>query len=213
MASGKSHAAKFLIEKYGYTHLSLAAPIKAIEHEYEDDEPHVGRRATTLSDRLWILLGEGKVISNELFWKFFEKLQQEIYNIPLEYPKPRKRLQFIGTDIGRNLIDPEIWIKLALHKVEQNPGVQFVCDDVRFLNEYSSFVDKGFTGLKLEVSPEVQLERLQTLYNMTSQQIEDSRKHASETEIDLVTVPKQYLIDADQNLIKMYKQIELALEL
>ena len=210
MASGKSHAAKFLKEKYGYTHLSLADPIRVIEKEFEETN---SGEASTFSDRLWKALGEGNIITSAQFWKFHGLMTKEVVNIPLETPKPRRRLQYIGTEIGRKQIDPEIWIKIALHTVHQNADKYFVCDDVRFLNEYDMFTKAGFVGLKLVVSPEIQRERLEVLYNMTFDEVKQALSHDSEQEIDFIPAPSEYYVNADQSLIKMYKEIETKLEL
>ena len=210
MASGKTHAGKFLQDKFGYTSLSLAEPIKVIEKHFEEYDD--GRNGG-FSEKLWVALGAGQVISNELFWKFAKLMRDEVANIPIEYPKPRSRLQHIGTDIGRKQIDPEIWIKIALNTVRQNPSKHFVCDDVRFVNEYAAFMesDLNFRGFKLVVSPEVQRERLEVLYGMSFEEVKEALSHDSEQEVDIIPAPPECYIDADQNLIKMYKEIETKL--
>ena len=51
--------------------------------------------------------------------------------------KPRRLYQFIGTELGRDTIDPNIWVN-ALHKryLEHYPTAQFILiDDLRFPNE------------------------------------------------------------------------------
>lgn len=57
--------------------------------------------------------------------------------------KPRELLQYIGTELGRDTIDPYVWIVALKRHVQQyymtKPDVVFI-DDVRFLNE-SHFVD------------------------------------------------------------------------
>jgi len=210
MASGKTHAARFLMEKYGYTHLSLADPIKAIEKHFEESDENC---ENDFSDKLWHDLGAGKIIDNEQFWKFYNLLKEHLPQIPLEIPKPRQRLQFIGTELGRKQIDSEIWIKIAIQKAKQNPNIHYVCDDVRFLNEFDHFTNNGFKGLKLLVSPETQIERLQVLYNMSLEEIKTALSHDSELEVDyIITSPENY-INADQSLIKMYKEIEQKLGL
>lgn len=212
MASGKSHAAKFLIEKYGYTHLSLADPIKKIETLFEKAS-NGEFKDSDFSDKLWYELGEGEIINNNEFWKFVQLLREQLPQIPLETPKPRQRLQFIGTELGRKQIDPEIWIKIAIRKAKRNLNTHYVCDDVRFLNEFDHFTNNGFKGLKLLVSPETQIERLQVLYNMSLEEIKTALSHDSELEVDyIITSPENY-INADQSLVKMYKEIEQKLGL
>ncbi len=210
MASGKSHAAKFLIEKYGYTHLSLADPIRVIEKYFEETN---NGETTGFSDKLWIALGSGQIINNEQFWHFHSAMLKEVSEIPVEFPKPRRRLQHIGTEIGRKQIDPDLWIKIALHTVKSNPDIHYVCDDVRFLNEYEAFTNENFIGLKLNVSPETQMERLEVLYNMTFEQVKQALAHDSEQEIDYIPAPPEHHVNADQSLVKMYKEIEQTLGL
>jgi len=50
----------------------------------------------------------------------------------------RKILQLLGTDIGRNLIDPDIWIKhweTTVIELGREGERLFVADDLRFTNE------------------------------------------------------------------------------
>lgn len=208
MASGKTHGSRFVQDKYGYTILSLASPIKIIEHEFNK---HDNGHGVEFQDKLWQILGSGKVINNKQFWNFIRLMREEVGKIPLDFPKPRKRLQIIGTDIGRKQIDDEIWIKIALNTIAENPDKHFVCDDVRFVNEYAAFIEADFTALKLVVSPEMQCERLEVLYGMNFDEVKEALTHDSEQEIDLIPAPPECYIDADQNLIKMYKEIEVKL--
>lgn len=217
MASGKSHAAKFLIDKHGYKHLSLASPIKKLEEEFHN---HTHGTSDFMSeydkddfeDLAWILLGSGEVISSKEIEKFLQLFYENVPKIEREIPKPRKRLQYIGTELGRKTIDDQIWIKLAIHKARKyfKHTDKLVMDDVRFVNEYESFMNANldFIGLKLDVSKDIQRERLQVLYNMTDEEISLALSHDSEQEVDLINVDSKYHINADVNLIKMYKEIE-----
>lgn len=47
----------------------------------------------------------------------------------------RKLLQLLGTDIGRNLIDQDIWVSKWLDTVSRHPASVIIADDVRFDNE------------------------------------------------------------------------------
>lgn len=55
---------------------------------------------------------------------------------------PRQMMQTLGTDWGRDLVDPEIWVKLWLRKVG-NSRNHVVVDDVRFPNEIQTIHDLG----------------------------------------------------------------------
>ena len=51
--------------------------------------------------------------------------------------KPRQLYQYIGTEIGRQLIEPDIWIKavkLQVQRMTQKPHFVLI-DDMRFINE------------------------------------------------------------------------------
>jgi hypothetical protein len=49
------------------------------------------------------------------------------------FPEVRRLLQVMGSEVGRDLIDPQIWIELTLFNVKNNDKI--VISDVRFRNE------------------------------------------------------------------------------
>lgn len=65
----------------------------------------------------------------------------------------RYALQTLGTGWGREMIDPEIWVKATMLRVEQlreTQGVSVVIDDVRFTNEAEAIKRAG--GHVVEIS-------------------------------------------------------------
>lgn len=66
-------------------------------------------------------------------------LRQEIMTemIHREFTTPRTLLQYLGTDIVRNMIDINGWVKIAADKIQEwrDRGVNVVLTDVRFQNE------------------------------------------------------------------------------
>lgn len=60
----------------------------------------------------------------------------------------REVLQYVGTDIFRKL-DPDVWIKSLLRKIEKDsPELALICD-VRFENEVLHLKDAGATVIGL----------------------------------------------------------------
>lgn len=103
--SGKTTAAKYLVERYGATRFSFAEPLK--------------RMAMMIYG-----LTEEQV---------FGPLEAKEAVDPRHGKSPRELLQFLGTDVCRTHLGPDVWANAALAKLE--PGRLYVCDDVRFDNE------------------------------------------------------------------------------
>ena len=55
----------------------------------------------------------------------------------------RKLLQFIGTELFRTNIAPDIWVKSLWLRVKSNPDKNYVVTDVRFPNELNYLRDNG----------------------------------------------------------------------
>lgn len=59
---------------------------------------------------------------------------------------PRFAMQTLGTEWGRNLIDPDLWMKIWRHRTEEAlamPGGAVVVDDLRFPNEEAIIREMG----------------------------------------------------------------------
>jgi len=79
-------------------------------------------------------------------------------------------MQKIGTDIFRNQIDKDFWIKQMARKLQESNHSKIVIDDVRFLNEADFIKRQGGIIIKIiRDNPEC--------YNFS---------HVSETEMDLI---------------------------
>lgn len=108
---GKSSVANIFRDRLGYEILSFASPIK---------------------DMLRVL-GLGDAELND----------PTIKEIVLdEYGKsPRELMQILGTEFGRDLIDPRIWVTALEKRIEA--GTDYVIDDVRFPNEAEMIHARG----------------------------------------------------------------------
>lgn len=66
---------------------------------------------------------------------------------------PRWLQQSLGTEWGRDLVRPDLWIHIAKLKVRAyqfiGGGRDIVIDDMRFINEYSAVVELGGTAVRV----------------------------------------------------------------
>lgn len=66
------------------------------------------------------------------------------------FPEFRGILQRLGTDVGRKLLDDNIWVDATLASLKT--GVDYVITDARFTNEAQAIIDNG--GLMVRVERE-----------------------------------------------------------
>ena len=64
---------------------------------------------------------------------------------PLEWlgASPRRLLQTIGTEWGREMIHPMIWIMATLRRIDSSESLYHVITDVRFENEAEAIHERG----------------------------------------------------------------------
>jgi hypothetical protein len=134
IGSGKGTAADILVKKHGFTKLSFADTVKdataAIfgwpRHllEGDTDESRAWREA---KDEWW----------SERFGYDFS---------------PRLALQMMGTEAGRDVFHPDIWIHSLERKMEMYPNV--VIADVRFPNEIDFIQSKGGFVVRVKRGPD-----------------------------------------------------------
>lgn len=61
---------------------------------------------------------------------------------------PRQAMQWIGTELGRNLIGQDLWVRVWAREAAKWPNV--VCDDVRFPNEVDTIHRAGGVVVRIE---------------------------------------------------------------
>ncbi len=116
--SGKSTAADYLIRQHGYERVKFAGPLKDMCRAIGMTEDHI----------------EGHL--------------KEVPCDMLCGKTPRYLMQAVGTELGRNLIGEDFWIRLWLHRVAGAGRV--VVDDLRFPNEAAAVRSLGGVIIKLE---------------------------------------------------------------
>lgn len=128
--AGKSTAAQYLIEHKNFVRLRFAGPLKAM------------LRALGLTDR---------------------EIDGDLKEQPCDTlcgRTPRRAMQTLGTEWGRELIAPDLWVSLFARDAELHrlAGVSVVCDDLRFPNEAATIRKLGgkIIGVASNDAPEVQ---------------------------------------------------------
>jgi hypothetical protein len=123
--SGKDTLAGYLVDNHGFAKITLAGPIRRFIGEL-----------TGLSEAE---LTDGPLKEAPLAW--------------LGGVSPRRMMQTLGTEWGRNMIADELWLLVAqreIEKAKRNGMAGVVISDVRFDNE-AEFV-KALGGHVFEIS-------------------------------------------------------------
>lgn len=126
--SGKSTAANLLVKHEGYHKVAVADPLKNM------------LIALGLTHNDVYGLGDSKVTPNSL----------------LGGKTPRHAMITLGTEWGRDLIDPDIWVNALRKLILESKHDKFVIEDLRFDNEVELVRSLG--GLVLGISRTGQIE-------------------------------------------------------
>lgn len=172
--SGKDTAADHLVSKYGFVKIAFADPLKrSVQMVFNIDDETMYNR---------------------------EKREEPL----AEWPgwSVRKLLQFVGTELFRNNIDEDIWVKnCASRSINNNLSV---ISDVRFKNEVGNFrTILNAKGRKIKF---IKVERP----NLVNGAPSGIQNHASEAHVD--ELEYDYLIVNDGSLSDLYKKIDEIVE-
>jgi len=117
IGSGKNTVAEHLMEQHYYISVSFAETLKDAaacifgwDRDMLEGATPEDRAARELKDEWWS-----------------ERLGFDV--------SPRYMLQYLGTEVMRNNLHPDIWALSAEKLIKENPWEQYVFTDVRFPNE------------------------------------------------------------------------------
>ncbi len=134
--------------------------------------------------------------------------------------KDRNLLQILGTDVGRMLVNKDIWTNRLLEDIYMidetrkrlnMSQISYVLDDCRFSNEHKNLKNQGWIGIFLDTLDDVRIKRLSGRDGNVDIEL---LNHKSETEIDLfkhdlLSVNANGTIDEMNNEIdKIVKEIK-----
>lgn len=137
---------------------------------------------TTLAERLLPIYQDSIKFS---FAQAVKNFARFLYDIPEDY-KDRVKFQKVG-DGARKYINPNVWIDAVLHQTE-SLGDEILCiiDDVRYENEVNHLKEAGWKVVLLDISEDLQIERLKKTYPEDWEVHAKARTHESEQGIDLI---------------------------
>lgn len=148
MASGKSTAAEALVG-VGFERMALADPLKRV--------------ANTIAD--W--LRDRELIEGNVYSDLTNKASKH----------GREWLQFLGTECMRDLVLPDLWERVLVHRLPR--GEDVVVDDLRFKTEAQALMDAEFLLIRIEAPDDLRLARAGWLYSG-----QETAGHRSEQELD-----------------------------
>ena len=122
--SGKTLAAEHLVERYGFHHDSFAAPLRRFACDVLGLTP---AELETLKESSVDWLDDSRDDRPQV--------------------TPRRFLQLVGTEFGRNLIHPHLWVRACLRRIEGRSDV--VISDCRFSNEARAIRERGGLVVRL----------------------------------------------------------------
>ena len=97
-------------------------------------------------------------------------------------------------------IDSDVWINYVINQCKD---VEYcLVDDLRYQNEYEALVKNGFKIIQLNISDELQEERIKNIYPNNYVDHLQNRNHASEKNTF------QWLRDSDGNLYHPHLSID-----
>lgn len=123
---GKDTLADYLVREHGYVKYRFADPLKKLLMD------RFGWKPEQLEDRKW----------KEEPQRHCGSRQLSCY--PLEDFSPRSWMQWLGTEVGRTIGGPDVWVNAMWKSYRENHwGQRMVVCDARFDNEAASFWVRG----------------------------------------------------------------------
>lgn len=174
MGSGKTTVARYLEQEHGYTRTRFAGPLKA------------------MLQALLLASGADTTLVHDMI---DGKLKEQRSDL-LHGATPRYAMQTLGTEWGRNMLGPSLWIDAWRNNAVQviASGGRVVVDDCRFPNEAALVQEMG--GKVLHVSN-------------TQQKASGMPVHASEA---YSLTADAVILNDGLSLPKLFKTVNLCLE-
>jgi len=159
--SGKDTLADYLVKKYGFIKYAFAKPLKE-------------------ACKILFITSDDQLNRPDL-----KEVVDKRWNMT-----PREMMQYVGTDVIRNNIDPNFWIKHFEYWFEENKNNNIIVTDIRFLNELMAIKKVG--GITIKICRDT---------------ISITDSHISEIETDTLT-DVDHVIFNNSTKVDLYNTIE-----
>ena len=152
LESGKDTLADYLVDNYGYKKMAFADNLKQIcmkvfglthdqcyttEGKFKKfQEPMVLFNDDVAEIIIWLRNTNNLNITDEIILKMNSFVGKE-------FDSPRTVLQFVGTEIMRDCVDPDIHAKTVFNQIEREGLKNVIIADARFANERKIIKERG----------------------------------------------------------------------
>lgn len=167
--SGKDTVRQILEGRAGFTGIAFADPVR---------------------EMLGVLLDNCQVHRSWMVDR--DKKEQPMPKIDASY---RKMAQTLGTDWGCNMVDPDLWVKVAAARIDildKTARAGIVVSDVRYPNEAAMIKERGGH-----------------IWHILRPGVQPVREHSSEQHIR--TIPYDYVIDNQSSIQNLIHATKMAL--
>lgn len=135
--SGKDEAAKVLIEEFGFIRIGFADKLREAVYELNPLVSQYVYIKSPATGKISLWGGNEKVTVQHVIDQFgWDGYKETPYK-----DEVRRLLQRMGTEVGRNLLDDNIWVDSAFNGLADDAKV--VVTDCRFPNEAEAVAKRG----------------------------------------------------------------------
>jgi hypothetical protein len=164
--TGKDTIADYLVKTYGFTRVAFADPIREAVYKLNPKINIYDMKSVSLSTAV-----------DRLGWE----------TVKVESEDARWLLQRMGTEVGRDLFGPNVWVDKAMEKASRHDKV--VITDVRYPNELEAIL--GHSG---------------AVWRVIKDDAGAVNRHASESALD--DYPFEYIIFNNDTKEDLYRSID-----
>lgn len=125
LTAGKDTVADHLVDRHGWKKHFMSEPLN-----------EALMTLNPVIDRL----GDGRLI------RYADLVNDVGYTSAKEHPEVRRLLQYMGTEVGRKMIDEDVWVKIAGHSIDDSRLLEHrdvIITGVRFKNELKMIRSRG----------------------------------------------------------------------